>query len=226
MNVIPRRALAAGLLLFLAASLGAADRERDKDRRRNGSSGTAAPAPAVAASSAIAPGSSFDAFQLVIERNIFNPNRIGRTRATTEEKPPRVEEVSLVGTMDYDKGLVAFFESPDAAYRKTARVGDAVGEFKVQKIAGDGVELSRDSKPMALKVAQQLRRVEGGEWSIRAAPVVIAPPTTADGRPSLAGEAAEAEARRQAEASAASEAPADASEVLKRLLKKREKQLK
>lgn len=194
------------LAIALAASLGhipahAADKRRDATAAKTSAS----------TAGAIAPGQGFEAFQLVVERNIFNPNRTGRTRATTEEKPPRVDEISLVGTMNYEKGLVAFFDSPDSAFRKTVREGESIGDFKVQRITAEGVELVRDEKPVPLKVAQQLRRPEGGDWS------VTDTPARAESGASAAG------STRYNPAPV--EIPADASEVLKRLMKKRDKQL-
>ena len=194
--------LAAGL-----AVLGAAD------KRRNGAP-VITPAPA-----AVPPANSFDAFQVVVERNIFDPNRIGRTKAAPPEKPPRVDEISLVGTMNYQKGLVAFFESANPAYRKTLRVGESVADFKVQRIAADGVELLREDKPITLKVAQQLRLVENGEWTVRATPEPVA---GTDARGSAAGGVS----FRPVEAPAVTEIPPDASEALKRLMEKRKKDLK
>ena len=172
-----------------------------------------APAANSAPSAATRPSEGFEAFQVILERNIFNPNRVGRTRATVDEKPPRIDEISLVGTMQYDKGLVAFFESSNAAYRKALQEGEFVGEFKVQRISATGVELLRDEKIVPLNVAQQLRRVEGEEWVI-----ATAAPARTD-----ASAAGPAGARND---SAPAEIPADASDVLKRLLKKRDKQLK
>jgi hypothetical protein len=177
--------------------------EAPPDKRRKSPKGTPAPAPAV-----ISPANSFEAFQLIVERNIFNPNRVGRTKGT-DEKPPKTDEISLVGTMKYDQKVMAFFDSPDSAFRKTASVGDSVGDFKVQKIATDRVELERDSKPLTLKVSEQLRRPEGGDWTVRSAPTVA---------PSAATTLTPASAQPV-------EIPADASDVLKRLLKKREQQL-
>ena len=48
--------------------------------RRRGSEGAPAPAGAPAAAPT-APAGSLEAFALVTERNIFNPNRTARTRA-------------------------------------------------------------------------------------------------------------------------------------------------
>lgn len=153
--------------------------------------------------------SKFDTFRVILDRNIFNPNRSPRTQIAAEEKPPRVDEISLVGTMQYDKGLIAFFDSPDSDYRKNLREGGSIAGFELRRITADSVELARGDQTVVLKVAQQLRRAEGGDWVVN---------TTASAR----GDAP-AEDARSAAAAAATEIPADASEVLKRLMKQREK---
>lgn len=203
--------LTVGLALAGVAVLAAAERE---SRRSNSSSKTttkaAAPAPAVA------PVGSYEAYSLIVERNIFNPNRVGRTRMS-DEKLARVDELSLVGTVQHGSENLALFDSPDAALRKAVHEGDTLGDFKVQRITPAGVDLVRGEQPFALKVAQQLRRVEGGDWTVgtnqaaRSDPKALAAPD-----PSA----------RPVEAATSSAAlPADASEVLKRLMKQREKQL-
>jgi hypothetical protein len=158
----------------------------------------------------------YDGFRIIVERNIFNPNRIGRTRDHSDEKVPRVDTIALVGTMESDKGVVAFFDSPDAALRKTLREGQSVGEFKVEKIHPNEVELSRNGKPLTLRIAQQLRRPEGGDWSVSAAE---AP------RPDAPG-ATKSTSARPAEPAAPPAIPADASDVVRRMMEQRMKQLK
>ena len=211
------------LCLFAFTTLApAAERERDGKRSERKptsfSTKTAATTPTTTSPATPPAPNSLESFQILTEKNIFNPNRIGRTRATVPEKPPRVDEISLVGTMESKSGVVAFFDSPDAAFRKSVRAGEAVGDFTVREINADGVELTRADKPLKLRVAQQLRRAEGGDWTV----ITIVPPP----QPSGSGGAYQTpEERRAAEAAAASAIPADASEVLRRLLKKREKQL-
>ena len=202
------------LTAALLAALGsipaaAADRERSSDRggrRNSGGTTSAAPSSAATAGAPVSPSSGFEAFQLIAERNIFNPNRIGRTRSNSDEKPPRVDEIALVGTMQSDAGVMAFFDSPDAAFKKTLKAGESVADFKVESIAPDGVQLMRGDKPLALKVAQQLRRAEGGDWNV----ITMVP---------------EVEAVKPVEINAAAEPSADTSEALKRLMEKRKKQL-
>jgi Tfp pilus assembly protein PilP len=124
-----------------------------------------APAPARAESS-VAPTASFDTFRVVSDRNIFNPNRTGRRERTTEETPPRVDTLSVVGTMESDRGLRAFFDGSDASYRRAVRVGETVDQFKVTQITPQVVDLERDGKNLSVRVGQQLRRPEGADWDL------------------------------------------------------------
>jgi len=107
---------------------------------------TTRPVPSPRNDSSIAPSTSFDAFRLITDRNIFNPNRTGRRDRSTEEAPPRTDVISLVGTMDSDRGLRAFFDGSESAFRKALRVGDSIDKFKVTQIAPNLVDLERDGK--------------------------------------------------------------------------------
>lgn len=175
--------------------------------RRNRDAEPARTAATAAAPATVAPANSFEAFRIVTEKNIFNPNRVGLTRATPEARAPRVDEIALVGTVEYGGQRVALFESADVAWRKSVREGETLGEFTVRRVGAEGVDLVRGEQVMALRVAQQLRRPEGGEWTVVAAP--DAPRN--DGR---------------GDDTAVPAIPADASEVLKRLMRQREKQFK
>jgi hypothetical protein len=199
--------LAATAALLGASVAGAASVERKRTREAAAQSAQTG----VRVSAATPDVASFEAYRGIGERNIFNPNRIGRTTRPVEEAPPRTDVVSFVGTMQYEKGLFAFFDSPDATYRKTLHEGDTLGQFTVQNITPSGVDLVRDAKTTSLAMGQQLRRPEGGEWSVIGADVVR----------SNAAAAASA-----ATAAAIPVIPADASDALKRLMEKRLNQLK
>jgi hypothetical protein len=166
-----------------------------------------APAPARPAAS-IAPTASLDEFRLITDRNIFNPNRNPRRERAPEEKPARVDTITLVGTMDSEKGLRAFFDGSESGFRKALRVGDAIDKFKVTQISPNVVQLERDGKTFAVRVGQQFRRPEGGDWNLEDAPREV-PARTADQSPS-----------------SPPAIPADAPEALKRLMERRQKELK
>jgi hypothetical protein len=150
----------------------------------------AAPAPSAAMPV------SFDTFRLIGAWNIFDPNRVDRSLDETPQ--PTVDTISFVGTMQYEKGLFAFFDSPDRAYRQALHEGDAIAQFKVKRIMADRVELTRDSKSVSLAIGQQLRRPQGGDWSVGA-------------------DVREEQAKGE---NAAPPIPADASDLLKRLMEK------
>ncbi|MBL9199387.1 MAG: hypothetical protein JNL39_02725 [Opitutaceae bacterium] len=192
-------AVATTLLLASALALPAADSPRPRPR-----SG-AAPAPAAAPAGG---QPDFEAFRIVAERNIFNPNRVGRSRADDAPPPPRTETIALVGTMESgSKGLQAFFDSSDTAFRKAVREGDEIAGYTVKKIHVDRVELVAGAKTTPLAVAQQLRRTGGGEWTVGAREL---PKPAASGSP----------------AAEPPPIPAGASDLLRRLMEQRQKQLK
>jgi hypothetical protein len=160
--------------------------------------------------SGVAPAASFEAFRLITERNIFNPNRTGRRERTVEETLPRLDVITLVGTMDSDKGLRAFFDGSEAGFRKVLHVGESVDKFKVTKVAPQSVDLERDGKTLSVRVGQQLRRPEGADWVLAAdlqSRAVVADPARVDPNapPSI---------------------PANADDVTRRLMERRAKALK
>jgi hypothetical protein len=195
--------------LLVPALATAAENRRNRDRDTEGSrSASPAPASAPAATAAVSPANSFEAFRIITEKNIFNPNRVGLTRATPEARPPRADEIALVGTVELGGQRVALFDSAEVAWRKNVREGETLGDFTVNRVGPEGVDLVRGEQTLTLRVAQQLRRPEGGEWSVVAAP-----------------DSPRADAR-GGDSSSAPAIPADASDVLKRLMRQREKQLK
>ena len=180
-----------------------------KSTPKPSSSGKSSERPKVVAPA----GPAFETYRLIGDRNIFNPNRVGRSSRSSEAPAPRTDVITFVGTMQYEKGLFAFFDSPDAAYRKALNEGGALGKFTVKSIAADSVELERDAKPLTLQMGQQLRRPDGGEWSVVGAEIVRR-------------EARAAEAAANPGPGAPLAIPADASDALRRLMEKRQQQLK
>ena len=163
-----------------------------------------------------ATGPSFDTFRPIAEQNIFNPNRVGRsarTRRTEAARPPE-DAISLVGTMEYEKGYFAFFDSPNAKFRGVLAQGGVVADFTVKQVSASRVELAHGDQTLSLQIAQQLTRVDGGDWTVSAVPARIEEST-----------ATPVDASSSAPANPTA-IPADASDTLKRLMEQRQKQLK
>jgi len=165
--------------------------------------------------SSIAPSAPFDGFRIVVDRNIFNPNRTGRRERTAEDvAPPRLDSISLVGTMDSAQGLRAFFDGSDRSYRKVLHVGASIADFKITQIRPEGIDLERDGKIFSMRVGQQFRKPDGGDWNLIGADVAR---QEAQARVS---------ASTDADPSAPVAIPADADELTKRLMQRRNRTLK
>jgi hypothetical protein len=132
-------------------------------------SGRGAPAPI----SEAAPTGTFDDFKAIPDRNIFNTRRYAVRQNDAPPPPPRrervVESFSLLGTLDYEKGGVAFFEGSSASMKKSAKVDDTIGGCKITAIEPSRVMLEAGGKPVELLVGYMMRREDEGEWKTREA---------------------------------------------------------
>ena len=165
---------------------------------------------------------SYADFKMIRERNIFDPNRTRRSRpgeTEPERTPaPKIEVISLTGTMSYAQGTFAFFDSSVGEFRKTAKAGDQIAGYTVRGIEQHDVALEREGQSLKLKVGQQLRREEAGEWEVTSGIAITANPA-ANSRSSRS-DSATADDSPAAE-TGSGEGP---SEALKRLLEQRRKE--
>jgi len=107
----------------------------------------------------------YAAFKVIADRNIFDPNRFPhRPGVPTIRKPNRVDSLTLVGIMSYEKGTFAFFDGTSSEYKKALKLTDAIAGYKVTNIAPNGVKLASGTNELELTVGTQLRREEDGPW--------------------------------------------------------------
>lgn len=115
----------------------------------------------------------FSAFQIINDRNIFDPNRRPRSQPNRNPapRPPQiVDTFSLVGTMSYSNVLLAFFEGTSSDYRKSLSVGNRIAGYTLKEIRHDAVKLTLGTNEIELKVGMQMRRSEDGSWTSGDAP--------------------------------------------------------
>jgi hypothetical protein len=173
-----------------------------------------APAKTPAAPALPAPSLRYESFSMIVDRNIFNPYRLGPStgRSQRSSRESSVTPfIALVGTMRYEKGFFAFFDGYDPKYRKAVKSGDSIAGFVVSSVEQYQVQLTKSGKSFTMLVSQQLRRNESEAWALDSTSNYQAPD------PNQAA---------AADPTAPPEIPANASEVLKRLMEKRQKQLK
>jgi len=148
----------------------------------------------------------FSNFQVISERNIFNPNRTARHKRGNRPQPV-ADAFSLVGTMSYAKGTFAFFDGTSSAYRKAVQNAGTIAGYKVTDITPTTVKLANGDKLLVMKIGAQMRREEKGSWQLAATGEL---PVDTTGN---------------ADAAPAEPADSEGNDVLKRLMKQREQEL-
>ena len=164
----------------------------------------------------------------VSDRNIFDPDRQPRTRGESRPTPKPVvavaadaPEMGLVGVMTFPKGTFAFFDGNAAEYRKTLQLLALIAGHTVTAITPQSVTLSESNRPpVLLKVGQRLRKDAEGVWKLVAGGSGEA--FTRSGGSAGAGSGAVS----SSSATSTTEDPPGSDEILKRLLKKREQEMK
>ena len=164
----------------------------------------------------------------VSERNIFDPDRQPRTRGESRPIPKPVvvvaadaPEMGLVGVMTFQKGTFAFFDGNAAEYRKTLQVQALIAGHTVTAITPQSVTLSESNgPPVLLKVGQRLRKDAEGVWKLAAGGSGEA--FTRSGGSAGAGTGTAS----SSPSTTTAEDPPGSDEILKRLLKKREQEMK
>ena len=142
--------------------------DRRRDRGDNGGSASASTTSTNGAATA-REGTDFESFQLIPDRNIFNPNRSARASRTNREPPPRetrVDTLALVGSMSYTKGDFAFFDGSSSEFRRVLKAGDSIAGFQLRSIGRNSVQLESAGKTQELAIGSHFRREEAGEWQL------------------------------------------------------------
>ena len=108
-----------------------------------------------------------NSFRVISDRNIFNPNRYARSsgarRPESSAPASRVESFTLVGLMQYEKGVFAFFDGTSANYRKTLETDGAISDFKISGLTPNELKLHSGTNEFTLRVGMQVRREDGGD---------------------------------------------------------------
>lgn len=177
---------------------------RPDSRNRSG------PRPTENARPAASSGSEYLAFKIITDRNIFDPTRSPRSaRPRVEPRRPNqpAETFTLVGTLSYEAVAYAFFDGSRSEHKKAVEVGGQVGEYTVKDVGPTSVRLEAQGKGVDLPIGGKMRRTEDG-WQIDSSSIA----STGADSPSSTSSSAESSAD-------------DESDIIKRLMQKREQEL-
>ncbi|HUA38693.1 MAG TPA: hypothetical protein VMA35_09915 [Candidatus Sulfopaludibacter sp.] len=120
----------------------------------------------VAQQTNLPPGLDFSSFKIIADRDIFNQSRLPHERAARAVRV--ADSFSLVGTLFYAGGDIAFFDGTSDEYRQALKVGGQIAGFKVTAVTLDSVTLSDGTNETNLKITAQMRRDDSGRWSLSA----------------------------------------------------------
>ncbi|HEX3625476.1 MAG TPA: hypothetical protein VH280_08625 [Verrucomicrobiae bacterium] len=180
-------------------------------------------APAQSTNDSDTTTTDFSSFQVISERNIFNPDRYGRT-TTRHYESRSVPTFSLAGTMSYRKGMFAFFDGTREEYRKALQQGGIIAGYTIGKINFDGVELRASGITNYMRVGAAMRR-EGDAWEM-SAPGEWGDMASANGTGSGSGSDTNNGTSTNSNSNTALPSGGEQNDVLKRLMEKREQELK
>jgi len=168
-------------------------------------------------------GTDFPSFKIIAERNIFSANRSGRVASSgPTRKPTKIDVFTLVGTIDYSKGMFAIFDGSSSSFSRSLKVGDSLAGFKITDMDLDHVTLvNTNGADTVLHVGSQMRRVDEGEWAPGSGPV---PQVAKAPAPKENTDAATTEAN--ADSSDEPAPSAETNDVLKKLMQKRKAEVK
>ena len=160
---------------------------------------------------------NYSSFQIIVERNIFDPNRYAHASHSHGRSISRsAPYFALVGTLSSRNGMLAFFDGNDSDYRKVLSPDGVIAGYKVVEITLRGAKLEAAGKPVEMKVGTQMRQEGKGEWQL-AEPGELPASTTGTETPATDETPA---------ASAAAGSASEPNDVLKKLMQQREQELK
>jgi hypothetical protein len=166
--------------------------------------------------------------KFITDRNIFNPDRYPHAsgnRSRKRKAPQSAPSFSLVGTMEYQKGTFAFFDGNNSDYRKILGRNEEIAGYSIREITLTGVELkapgtSAGTNLIEMTIGSEMRQ-EDGKWELSG---VTHPLESSAGTESGAEAAGDAGADTNAPAASGSGEPVN--DVLKKLMEKREQEMK
>ncbi|MGC9326472.1 MAG: hypothetical protein ACP5I1_02450 [Candidatus Hinthialibacter sp.] len=113
------------------------------------------------------PASEFEKYSILMERNIFNPNRQGPSAPKiVQVVAPKIDQFFLVGTMIDETNAYAFFEGAESAFNSVCQIGSVIAGHKIEEIRSDGVTLIANEQPIQIAVGKGMMRKDQGAWEI------------------------------------------------------------
>ena len=111
---------------------------------------------------------TFEDFDLVVKRNIFDPNRrkyVPRPRTVSAPPPPPRSSIVLKGTMKTPDAEFASFDGTLSDHRGRFEKDQELGEFRLTSITRTNATLNLDTNVFTLTVGESLSKTGDGPWN-------------------------------------------------------------
>lgn len=111
----------------------------------------------------------FDSFSLILDRNIFDPDRRGPKEERRERppEPPREESFTLLGTMFYSDKQLAFFEGSHSDWEGAVKLGESIAGHRLTHISFETIELNWNGETIELAVGAARAKRGDDPWSTK-----------------------------------------------------------
>jgi hypothetical protein len=112
------------------------------------------------------PPNAFENFKLILDRNIFDPERRAPRERDRERRPepPREESFTLLGTMSYADKQVAFFNGTESGWSGAVKLGESVAKHKVTSVGYEKVLLDYEGETIELMIGKSRSRRGDENW--------------------------------------------------------------
>ena len=115
---------------------------------------------------------TFEAYRVVIDRNIFDPNRRQKREGPPPPAPaaapaPAREHIDLTGVLLSAEATVAFFEGSREEYAKVLKAGDTIAGHTLTGINSDRVVFAKGEGTFELPVGGRLKQTGDEEWQVQ-----------------------------------------------------------
>jgi hypothetical protein len=128
---------------------------------------------------ASAPQTGFESFQIISQKNIFDPFR--RPRVGSVAAAPPTYYFKLSGTMSYEDKSYAFFDGSGIRGGRAFQPAETINGYKIAEIADNYVKLMASSNQFVkLSVGMQMKRTGTGPWSLVAGADPTAEPSSSE----------------------------------------------
>jgi hypothetical protein len=197
-------------------SFGTSGGARSFGSSRTGGSPNAAATPSTSSAS----GTSFKAFEILNQRNIFDPTRVPfRPQIGPRPTPkPRPDSISFVGVFMSDETHLAIFDSSlPGVGGKSYSSGDVVGGLKLLSFDTEHAQLQDGNRTLDLPVGSALSRRPNEEWRLAGAGGTL----TVASEDETPGDSADVTS---GTAVAPPPAPAGMSDMVKKMMERRQKE--